>query len=472
MSSPNVTIYQIPPGRKPGHYFEFNTKAALNTLPANDQSMIIVGQRTTEGQLDALVPLDIYSEDQAADAFGNGSLAHIAVTAALTANRYLALTVIAVDDAAAGQPAHGTVTFDGTATADGAFALFIGNARVDVKVSSGDDADTVAASLVDAITQAVKLPVTATATAGAVTITAKNKGEFGNGIVTSQLNQALGITATLTPFAGGLNDPDIAPALAKVFGAAYTIYAICWATETALTKLRDHVNAVSHPLEQRRTMGFAGTSTTLASATTLAGDLNGERVTIAWHPQSLCLPAQIGPAYAATVATESDPARPFDNLAIPGLDVTPVAAWPGRTEQEKALHNGVTPLQMGPGNAVQIVRAITTYTETPEGTEDPSLLDITTVRSLDYTAKSCKTRIDLRYPRSKIAAKTPANVRSDLLDVLYTLEQMEILRFIDKYKDGLIVEEDLQEVGQLCAAIPAPVVPGFHVLAARIDLYL
>ena len=43
---------------------------------------------------------------------------------------------------------------------------------------------------------------------------------------------------------------------------------------------------------------------------------------------------------------------------------------------------------------------------------------------------------------------------------------------MDQYKDQLIVEKDLQSVGQLNARIPANVVPGFHVFAGVIDLIL
>ncbi|KGS01714.1 phage tail sheath C-terminal domain-containing protein [Burkholderia sp. ABCPW 111] len=473
MASQNIAFDTIPSGiRKPGKYFEYNTKLAVRTLPANDQTVIIVGQRTADGTVPALKPVDVFSGDQAALYFGAGSLAHIAAVAAITANKYVSLTVIAVDDAQAGQPAKGSVEFKGPATADGAFALIIGNTRVDIAVYATDTETAIATRLAAQIAQKTALPVTADSVNGKVTLTTKNKGAFGNDMVLLQLNQAAGVTATITAFTGGLNDPDIAPALAAVYGAKYNVYVTCWPTRESLTKLRTHLDSISGPLEQRPAVSVAGTPATLATATTLAGDLDAGRITIGWHPGSVCLPAEIAAAYAAVIASETDPARPLNTLALTGLDVTPIPSQPGRTEQEKALHNGVTPFEIGPGNAVQIVRSITTYTKDAQGIDDPALLDITTIRTLDYVRKACQQRIALRFPREKQSEKTPPKVRSELLDVLYKLEELEIIENVDANKDKLIVERDLQDVNQLNAAIPCDVVNGLHVFAGRIDLIL
>lgn len=473
MSSPNVSFDTIPSGmRKPGQYVEYNTRLAIRNLPTNEQTVIIVSQRLTAGTTPALTPLDIFSADQAATAFGAGSLAHRASVAAIKANPYVSLTVITVDDAAAGQPAKGTVEFVGTATADGAFALFIGSDRVDVSTYLGDTAAMIGARLVDAIAQRTDLPIMATLTDAKVSVTAKNKGEMGNAIVLDQLNQSTGITATVTNMAGGLNDPDISPALDAVFGATYNIYVSSWNSQTALTKLRDHLKTISNAIEKRSAIGFAGTAATLATGTTLAGSLNAERVSIAWYRGSVRLPAEIAAGYGAVVAGETDPARPLNTLVITGLDVVPVTMRSSRTEQEKALHNGLTPLEVGPGDTVQIVRSITTYTKNSVGVDDPALLDLTTIRTLDYFRKAVVQRIALRFPRDKLSVRTPPKVRSEILDVAYKCEELEILENVDANKAMLVVERDLQDANQCNAAIPADVVNGLHIFAGRIDLIL
>ena len=100
MASPNISFDSIPASiRKPGKYFEFNTKLAVRTLPGNLQKVLAIGQRLASGTQPALAPVDVFSDEQAAQLFGRGSAAHLMARAAITANPYLQLTVIAVDDA-------------------------------------------------------------------------------------------------------------------------------------------------------------------------------------------------------------------------------------------------------------------------------------------------------------------------------------------------------------------------------------
>ena len=154
------------------------------------------------------------------------------------------------------------------------------------------------------------------------------------------------------------------------------------------------------------------------------------------------------------------------------MALSPVAKRLGRMEQESALYNGCTPLEVGPGEKVQIVRAITTYTRDPQGVDDIALLDLTTIRTLDYIRKACRERISLRFPREKLTNRTSAKVRSELIDVLYKLEELEIVEEVKPNLPGLLVERDSQDPNRLNAKIPADVVNGLHIFAGRIDLLL
>jgi len=475
MASPNISFDKIPSSiRKPGKYFEFNTKLAKRSLPTNLQRVLLVAQRLASGTVPALTPVTIFSDDEAAGYFGRGSIAHRMAAAAIEANRYAQITVVAVDDDTAGVAATGTVTLEGAASSPGAVSVEIGRDRVDVVIASGMTANQAASALVDALQQHPDLPVSVVAASNVVTLTALHKGESGNAIkLRARIAQAAGMDvfaqATLS---GGLNDPDLTPAFAAVFGASYEIYALPFDTPAALAALRTQLEALGHPLEQRDAIGVAGFAGTLAAATSLATDVNSGLISLAWHNKSRALPCEIAAGYAAVIASEEDPARPLNTLEIVGLDVIPVEDRPGRVEQEVALHNGVTPLEVGPGNRIQIVRAITTYLVDAQAVSDDSLLDLTTMRTLHYFRRACRERISLRFPREKLSHKTPAKVRSELLDVSYKCEELEFLHRIDEFKDRLVVEVDSQSVGQLNAAIPAPVVPGLHVFAGRIDLYL
>ncbi|MDF5810893.1 phage tail sheath C-terminal domain-containing protein [Pseudomonas aeruginosa] len=121
---------------------------------------------------------------------------------------------------------------------------------------------------------------------------------------------------------------------------------------------------------------------------------------------------------------------------------------------------------------VQIVRAITTYTKSPTGADDIALLDLTTIRTLYYVRQACRDRIRLRFPREKLSDRKLPDVRSELLDVLKKLEELEIVEAVGDNADGLIVQRSLQDPNRVDARIPTDVVNGLHVFAGRIDLLL
>lgn len=473
MSSANVSFDSIPSSiRKPGDYFEFNTKLAVRTLSANSQTVLLVGQRLATGSVAANVPTDIYSDSEASKYFGEGSQLHLMAKAAIKSYGYLSLTAIAVDDAAAGIAAAGKLTFSGPASGAGTVKVWIGDVRIDIAVSSADTSAVIAAAAAAALTDASSLPVTATAAAGVVTVMAKNKGLAGNGIFLDASCDASGASVVVTAMTGGANDPDLTATLAAVQASSYTSIVCPFATSDALTATRTFLDYVSGPMEQRPATAVAGWSGSLSSGTTLAKALDSGRISIAWHRGSKCQPCEIAAGYAAVIASEEDPARPLNTLPIAALDVTSVTNWPSRTEQEAALRNGVTPLEIGSGNTVQIVRAITTYTTNTAGVSDVSLLDLTTIRTLDYVRKSCSERIALRFPREKLSSRSASKARSELLDVLLKLEELEIVENVADNAAGLIVERDAQDVNRLNAKIPTDVVNGLHVFAGRIDLLL
>ncbi|KJV26915.1 tail sheath protein [Aquitalea magnusonii] len=474
MSSQHINFDTIPAStRKPGHYYEFNTRLAVRTLPGNPQRVLVIGQRLASGSQPALQAVDVFSDAQAAQLFGQGSQAHLMARAAITANPYLQLTVVAVDDNPASNPATGKFDMGGIAENAGVFSMWIGAQRIDVPVAIGDTGQMVAKALQNAITRQADLPVTAKVENSFLTLTARNKGVAGNDIKLRYATNAKGINlGSDRSLYGGTLAPDLRPALAAVAAAGHQIIASPLAEVEALQQLRQHLEFVSGPMEQRGAIATAGWPGSLATGTALMAQINSGRISMAWHRGSFALPCEIAAGYAAVAASEEDPARPLNTLEIKGLDVPPLADQTMRTEQENALYNGLTPLEVGPGGRVQIVRAVSSYTRNAQGVEDEALLDLTTIRTLDYVRRACRQRTTQRFPRDKLSERTPDKVRSEILDVLYKLEELEILEAVDANKDGVLVERDLQNVGWLCVRIPADVVNGLHVIAGRIDLLL
>ena len=271
MPSANIAFNNLPASiRKPGKYFEFNTSTAVRTLPGNLQKTLIVGQKTVAGTVLANTPIDVFSDVDAATYFGRGSIAHLMARSALQANNYLALTMIALDDAGGSIAAAGTVTLAGNASGGGSLGLNVGDQSVVIAVSAADTPTIIAAALVAQIAKQPDLPVTASAVAGVVTLTAKNKGTLGNAIKFSATTTAAGVSAAVVAMTGGATDPTIATALATVFAAGHNVIITAWNDAVNLTSLRTHLDNVSGPLEQRGAIGIYAHTGTLAQSTTLA----------------------------------------------------------------------------------------------------------------------------------------------------------------------------------------------------------
>ena len=474
MASANINFEKIPAStRKPGVYAEWNTKLAVRNLPTNRQRVLLIAQHTTDlGAVSALT--DVYSAAEVAERYGAGSQAHLMADAAIKAYANAALSIITLADHSAGVAASGKITITGNATTQGVLRVGIGNADVlMVPVAAGDSADTVGKAVKAAIAAQPGLPVSAAEAAGVVTITAKNKGAEGNAIRLLAACTAAGISTTVTAMANGLVNPDIAAALNAVVAEGHHIIACGINDETNLLKLRAHLDTVASPMEKRWAIGVYGQTGTLAQATTLAGRLNHGHIVSAWYRGTPSLPCELAAAFAAVMASEEDPARPLNTLALNSIGVCESKDKTMRTEQENALYNGVTPIETSPaGTQAQIVRAITTYTKTANGTADESLLDVTTVRTLIYVSRACVDRIALRFPRDKLSDRTPPRVRSELIDVLMRCEELEILERVEENLPKLIVERDLQNTGMLNCRIPSDVVNGLHVVGMVVDLYL
>lgn len=515
--------------RTPGVYAEFNTRMALRSLPGNPQKMLIAAPMTAAGSATPLTLYNVDSDVQAALLFGDGSLAHVMARSAVSSNPRLQLQIIAVQDASDTLRASATVQINGMASASGICTLWIASHSVNYAVQQGDTEDMIYAGLVKASGDMRGLPVVLSllktdppvapmrkksdlkdqvqpgsgGNTGTVAdpdelvpdytdetytsalaiwqkdgqspvglrITAKNTGDWGNAIRLRYRCSARGVSVRLSAMSNGAGETSLQGCLDAVFAAGHNVIAIPGTSRGALSILSGHLDAVSDATEKRGAVGTAGCAGTLADAVTMA-DINSGRISVAWHAQSVFLPCEIAAGYAAVIAGEEDPARPLNGLIIAPLDETPATAHPGRKEKERALHSGVTPLEVVRGGKVAIVRSITTRTTDDRGIDDPALLDLTTIRTLDYCRKAWTDRIALRFPREKLTRRTEASVRSELLDVAYKLEEQEIIEAVKENQAKFQVERSATEAGTLNAVIPCDVVNGLHVFAARIDLYL
>ncbi|MEE6042710.1 phage tail sheath subtilisin-like domain-containing protein [Avibacterium paragallinarum] len=471
MTDTNIEFEHIPTSlRMPGVFSEYNAQNAVSTLPTNEQNVLIIAPMVG-GDTAYSAPVPIYSDIDAKNAFGAGSWGHLMARIAIQNNPMIRLTAIGLKDNSSGVAATGSLTLNGTATGVGVIKAMIGGVEYAISVAKSETASDLATRLSAVINAGEYCPVTASVSTATLTLTAKCKGEIGNEIELSVQSTAQGISAEARAFASGSQNADIAPALASVAGSHYHIIISPFADDKNATALRNHLELVASPTEKKPAIGVLGWRSTMAAGTTYASKINANRITCAWYKGAVEANALLAAGYGAVIASEEDPARPLNTLELKGLTPVDATQTPLKTEINQALFNGLTPITVV-NHRVQIMRAITTYTKNPANVDDPAWLDLTTIRTMDYVRKAVEQRVALRFPRSKLSKRTPPKVRSEILDVLYRLENQEIIENVDEHKDKLLVVRNGQDPNRLDTQIPTDVVNGLHVVANRIDLIL
>ena len=220
--------------RVPGRYIEFNTRTAVQGLPQNPQKMALIAPMLAGGSQPPLKPVQLFSDAQAADLFGAGSWAHLAVRQAFRNNAYLDLTVIGVADHSGGVAAGGSVAVSGSATGVGVATITLAGKDYTTAVGNGDTAAAIATRLRGLLSDPDS-PVAAAGSAASITLTAKCKGEIGNELALATHSTAKGIVLTATALAGGATNADIAPALTTIAGKRYHIIASAFSQKAVAT---------------------------------------------------------------------------------------------------------------------------------------------------------------------------------------------------------------------------------------------
>lgn len=479
----SVSVSSVPSTtRKPGVYLEINTAAAKAGLPSTPVRALVLGVMIAAGTADALELVQVFDKSTAKTYFGAGSPLAIMIEEFLEQNPYISeLWVCPQAEEAAGVAAVGTLSMAVASLTAGTLTVWIGRRSVRVGIAATDTADLVAAAVEAALDENTDLPFTAAVVGPLVTVTCKAKGTAGNSWVLRTEYTGTGLTVTLVQPATGATDPVVTGALDLAVPETWDILVSQYNDAANLALIKAHLTLVSGPMEQRPGVAIWGITGTLGTNTTLASGVNSGRMAGFYLRGTRSHPMEIAATVAAAIAGESDLARPLNFVALPRLLPPDLSSNRlTRTEQESCLNNGLAPLMVGAGNEVQIVRTITNYVVNAFDAADDTLLDLQTIRVLDYTRYAVRTKVQLECGRAKLAdtavtANTtdPDKIRSVILGVLM-LEQTSLgyLENVEEHKDRLVVERDDNVPTRVNASIPADIVDGLHVFAGSIDLIL
>lgn len=470
----------IPETKIPGSYTEYNYYAGPNGLPANVQKILLIGDVSEEGALEANKPTAVYTEVEALNLAGAGSVLHQMYQAAKNAWKYAQITLLR-HSAVAGSKALWKIAVENPedkagATAAGSVSVFYNKSRVSVGVAVGDSAETVAANLVLAVNADTSAPFIASADEGEVTLTAKSNGAYisaaKGGVKVSVSTKGTDISVGEPDLTAGVGVVDIKSALKAAFPERYHLIALPVCDANNLTLLKDHLMDAAAPLEQRGQRGIAAVVVDgVNDATSIAKAKNCERLHIAAVKNSIPSAAwEISAALAAVFASNSQPNVPMNDAPISGLGIPDTNdKWSGE-EQDGLLNGGVIPL-IEEESTLCIVRAVTTCSM-KNGVRFEKLVDTGVIATLDYFRDSILAMHKIKYKNQVIHELLPDALNEDNIATARQLEKAQLLRFIDRYESAFRVEESTDIPGRLICQIPAPVVPGLNQIYSTIDLYL
>lgn len=451
--------------RVPMFYAELDNSAANKAAAA--LRALIIGQRLTTGTVAAGVLTKIATVADAILAFGRGSQIARMVAAFKAQDPTGELWCVAVDDDAGAAASTKAITIAGPATAAGTISLYIGGQLVKIPVAVGDDTATLVAATVAKVNAAADQPcVASTPGAGAVTLTARNKGPTA-GKIDVRLNykgaaagEALpaGVTFTLGAFVAGTTEPSLTGALAALADGAFEIVAIPFSGTTELDALKvEHNDSTGRwsPFKQLFGHTVTAKSDTAGNLASFGAGRNVQHETVFGVYQSPSPAWEWAGALAGQMflSLRNDPARPFQTLALAGICAPAPSARFTLAERQSLLIDGIATVAYDADGTARIERAITTYQVNGAGVDDDSYLDAETLFTLAHILRTLKSRIVSKYPRHKLvndgtaygagqAVVTPKVLRAEIIAAYRDLELAAIVENAEAFKAALIVERN------------------------------
>lgn len=477
--------------RTPFVAIEFDASAARGNRPAlQPYKALLIGQRLSAGSVAADVPTRISSLKQAETSFGAGSMLHQMAGAWFANNTFSELWAVALNDDAAGVQAEGEIMLSGTATESGTMYVYVGGHRIKVAVTSGDTATTVASALAAAVSADSSLPVTASASTGTVTFTAKHKGEFFNEVdlrISYYAGEAIpaGLSATITAFSGGTTNPDIAAAFAAIGDEQYNIMVMPYLDGANLATFKAEMDERFGPMKQAEGLGFAAKNESLATLQSFGDSLNTQHLSVMGCYKVPTAPFEVAAAVAAVVTYYGniDPARPFQTLQLKSVMAPAVEDRFTQSERNSLLFDGISTFVVGSDSTVRVERLITTYQETASGAADDSYLDVETLLTLGYLRFDLRNYILAKYPRHKLASDgirvapgqaivTPKLIKAELITKFRGWEEQGLVENFDQFKKDLVVERNAADPNRLDVLLPPDLINQLRVSAIKVQFRL
>ncbi len=487
-----ITFNEVPAASLvPFFYVEFNASGAFEGTNEIPWQALLVGQQLPAKSAPS-VPTQITSTAQARSLFGAGSHLANMVKAFLASNSTMPLWVLPLNDGGGSAAATGTLAFTGPATAAGVVSIMIGGNYTQVPVASTDTATVIGAAVAAAINAMTDCPVTASATTGTVTLTAKNKGLVGNEIsiiLNYYQGETLptGVACVVTAMANGLVDPDLTAldVAGKIANRWFQAIAMPYTGAANIAYMETELANRWKANSQTGGVVFSAKSASLSSLTTYGGTRNSPFSVVLNAENVPTTTPELAAELAALVAASAaiDPARPVQTLQFSNAKAPKLGDENSMPENETLLQAGIATFSVDAGRKMRIQRVVTTYKTSPSGSADPAYRDVETIYTLQAIRYDWASYMANKYPRHKLASDgtnigpgqpiiTPKTGRSEALTRFRDWELRGWVEGFDAFKAALIVERNGSDVNRLDFLLRPNLINQFRIGATQIQFIL
>jgi phage tail sheath gpL-like len=477
------------------------------------QPSLLFGPMLEDGAAVPHQPVLVTDGQQAFGLFGAGSVLADMVATYRRNDVVGTLWCIPHRDPTGATAAQLTDTIDGTATAAGVAAVYLGGDRYAITVAMGDTGPTIARKIADAINADPFALVTAEApeeeddpgeaagTSGTVSYTAKNKGTVGNELLRTWNWRGIaggemfppGITVTggggglSSKLVGGAGLPDMAPIIAAMGDEEYDFIGTPYTDGATLDALQEELNDVTGRWAwSRQIYGhvFGAKMGTLQSLHDFGRTRNDPHTSVLGFAQSPTVSWRRAASLCGQAASSLriDPARPLQTLALIGV-LPPQRGFRFRlSDSNTLLYSGIA-TEMESGGAAAIQRCVTTYRVNMWNQPDPSWLDVQTPATLAYIIRFLRQRILQKFPRHKLADDgtpfgfgqaivTPRIIKAELVAAYSELISLGIAENMAAFKAFLIVERDANDPNRVNVLLPPDLVNQLRIFAMLVEFRL
>jgi phage tail sheath gpL-like len=499
-----ISFRNIPPGlRVPLAYFEFDPSLA-GTASAL-QNALLIGTVPATAALEPNHLTPVFSADQVRALTGTGSAFGRQAERWFQNNASVPLYLLAAPetgfDRAAGAIEWSTPATTGAGA--GVIPLYIGGRLVRIVVGAGDDAAAIALAVRDAINAdprvgveaSVVLAPPADAEPETTVITALQPGVLGTLKIQLALAGAVGgeimpegLSADITAMTGGAGSPDIAALLATMGDAPFDFVLCPYNTLADLRALDEFFNDTSGRWSWAMQLyghGWSAMEGTVGQLSAFGHQRNGQHVSVMGFNNSASPHDEWMAAYAGQSAGSLiiDPARPVQALPLIGIRPPPREDRFSILERHVLYYDGISGTYVTDGEETFIDRVITNYRVNVWGAPDDSYLDVETMYTAQYYARSARARILRKFPRHKLtsdgtrfgagqAIVTPRIARSELIAHYGELEEDGIVEDMEGFEAALIVERDARDPNRLNALVSPSFVNQLRIFAVLVQFRL